>query len=412
MLRLNSLVLSKITSSFSVVVDENRLNLGLNLKFEAKKLKVLGYSRRGDNGWEFSEKAIDLLKEYMLKFPEFFDGIQRNPQGDLYSDTDFFDPSESKAKIREIQDWLKGIQSRSFEKVPLEAQQLDGDYVKEIERAADEYMMAFSPSSPKRVNNVPRKALLKPGDAEHRLQNQWFSLGDRVVYAQDSGKVPIATRGTVIGLTRTTRHTLLDIVFDVTFMSGTSLNDRCSPFRGMTVPVSSVLNLTNRQLVASSKAGIERSGSHGITTSGLAPATPPPQLMGSFSSAVTGDDSGHQRGNSQPRGGRGKPRGGGLGRGALENQFHAVALPTVPPAGPRGGGGGGVNGFAPRGGNTPRGGATVILQRRPGGGAEVPPPPNLNNPRSARGRGPRGMGRGRGHARGRGLPHPVTADDR
>ncbi|KAJ5134520.1 5'-3' exoribonuclease [Penicillium atrosanguineum] len=78
-LRLNPLVLAKITSSFSVDVDGQRVNLGLNLKFEARKQKVLGYSRRGDSGWEFSQKAVDLLQQYMIKFPEFFAGIQRNP---------------------------------------------------------------------------------------------------------------------------------------------------------------------------------------------------------------------------------------------------------------------------------------------------------------------------------------------
>lgn len=100
MLGLNPLVLSKITSSFQVVLDDNnRVNLGLNLKFEAKKLKVLGYSQRGANGWEFSEKAIQLIQQYMLKFPDFIAGIQRNSQGNIYEATDFYPPSEAKDKV-------------------------------------------------------------------------------------------------------------------------------------------------------------------------------------------------------------------------------------------------------------------------------------------------------------------------
>lgn len=51
MLSLHPLVLSKITSSFTIAaLGLDRLNLGLNLKFEAKKLKVLGYSQRSDRG--------------------------------------------------------------------------------------------------------------------------------------------------------------------------------------------------------------------------------------------------------------------------------------------------------------------------------------------------------------------------
>lgn len=390
------------------MVDDQRCNLGLNLKFEAKKMKVLGYSRRGDAGWEFSPKAIDLLREYMQKFPAFFTGVQRNPHGDMYSDTDFFDPNESKAKVKEITDWLKSIQSRSFEKVPLEAQQLDSDIVKEIERAADKYLVTNQNIDFKRVKNVPRKALLKPSDAEHRLQNQWFSIGDRVVYVQDSGKVPIATRGTVIGLTRATRATLLDIVFDVTFMSGTTLSDRCSPFRGMTVPTQSVLNLTNRQLIAGSKASATINPSPAapepiaaqllstngrVLTDGLKPAQLPGQLMGSFSSAVQGQTNGHN----------GRARGRGGNRGGNHN------------GNTDGSRGGGFNGSSRGPTNTAmRGGAPVIMQRPQQQGQDdgaqgqpdyrsVPPPAVLTEKggrgnRNARG----GRGGGGGGGRGRG----------
>jgi len=58
MLNLHPLVLSKLTSAFNVMSSGLRLNLGLNLKFEAKKLKVLGYSRKNASGWEYSNKAI------------------------------------------------------------------------------------------------------------------------------------------------------------------------------------------------------------------------------------------------------------------------------------------------------------------------------------------------------------------
>ena len=257
MLSLNPLVLSKITSSFSVMLDDQRLNLGLNLKFEAKKLKVLGYSRRATSGWEFSQKAIELIQQYMITFPEFIAGIQRKPQGDLYLAEDFYPEEMAREKMKEIQAWLKSVESKSFERVPLDAEQLDSDVVMQIEKAADESIQNSLGVEGKKIKGVPRNALLKPADAEHRLGNQRFAVGDRVVYVQDSGKVPIASRGTVVGLTRTPRTVLLDIVFDMTFMSGTSLGDRCSPFRGSTVSVSSVLNLTDRQLIALTKAGAD-----------------------------------------------------------------------------------------------------------------------------------------------------------
>jgi 5'-3' exoribonuclease 1 len=195
----------------------------------------------------------------MTKFPEFFAGIQRKPQGNQYDAEDFYPAEIAGEKIKEIAAWLKSIESKNFEKVPLDAEQLDSDVVMAIEKAADAALATPSNAVDfKKLKGVPRNALMKPSDAEHRLGNQKFALGDRVVYVQDSGRVPIATRGTVVGISRTPRSVLLDVVFDQTFMSGTTLGDRCSPFRGSTIPIASVLNLTNKQVVANSKAAAEK----------------------------------------------------------------------------------------------------------------------------------------------------------
>lgn len=357
MLGLNALVLSKITSSFQVTLNDNRVNLGLNLKFEAKKLKVLGYSRKGATGWEYSEKAIQMIQQYMIKFPDFIAGIQRNSQGNIYEATDFYPSSEAREKIQEIQAWLKAVESKSFQKVPLEAEQLDSDIVDKIEQAANNAFQMDPPGKGqnKKINGAPRNALLKPSDAEQRLSHQHFSLGDRIVYVQDSGRVPIATRGTVVGKTRTSRTTLLDVVFDVTFMSGTSLEDRCSPFRGSTVPTHSVLNLTDKQVVAGSRAAMNhrpRSHVQPLTAAGygaplgpggkgqLVPAKVPGPLQGSFLGAAAGQISG-VRGGGSPRGR------GGLGYNTMHNG-HQTNLPLRNNSSPQ------TNGFRGRGGQPSR----------------------------------------------------------
>lgn len=62
--------LSKITSSHMVITSDNqKTNVGLSLKFEAKALKVVDYSRKEGRSWEFSDKAIDLLLEYKVCSP-------------------------------------------------------------------------------------------------------------------------------------------------------------------------------------------------------------------------------------------------------------------------------------------------------------------------------------------------------
>jgi 5'-3' exoribonuclease 1 len=90
------------------------------------------------------------------------------------------------------------------------------------------------------IKNIPRRVLLVPAQAPHKLHVQTFELGDRVLFAQDSGGIPLGLRGTVIGFEE--KH--LQVVFDMPFMGGSTVGGQCSAFRGMTVPSSSVLNLS------------------------------------------------------------------------------------------------------------------------------------------------------------------------
>jgi len=62
---------------------------------------------------------------------------------------------------------------------------------------------------------------------------------------QDSGGVPLSVKGVVVGLNPKS----MDVVWDVPFMSGVTLGDRSSQYRGSTVPFNSCLNLTNRQFI-------------------------------------------------------------------------------------------------------------------------------------------------------------------
>ena len=443
MLNLHPLVLSKLTSSFSVNSSGLRLNLGLNLKFEAKKMKVLGYSRKGATGWEYSQKAIQLIEQYMTSFPEFIAGVILNPQGDVFNDTDFYPEDLAKDKMKEIGQWLKSVETKSFEKVPLDAEQLDSDIVRQIELAADENESNGPGTEGKKIGGVPRHALLKPGDAEQRIGSQRFALGDRIVHVEGYGRVPIAMRGTVVGKTRTPRALLLDIVFDQTFMSGNSLGGRCGPFRGGTLASTVCLNLSDRQVVAMSKAqeaNRPQRQAQPLTVAGygapvhmggqgqLFPAQMPPPLRGSFRGAVAGMQNGTSRGGGFQRGrGRGGAVNGVNGVNGDSPHLQQQQMPIRTASNQQNGsmprGRGGANGFAPRGGRGAllpnHSGYTIVDNAdpvhgvvnhnpnfRPQNYTTVPPPANLDAGRGrGRGRGralggDRGVTRGRGRARG------------
>ena len=68
MLAMSKRALSRVTSSFTVLVaDEQKVNLGLSIKFEDKSLKVINYSNKNGDVWEFSDLAIELIRDYKVR---------------------------------------------------------------------------------------------------------------------------------------------------------------------------------------------------------------------------------------------------------------------------------------------------------------------------------------------------------
>ena len=67
MVGLSGLALARITSSLMIMTsDGQKANIGLSLKYEARGLKVMNYSRKNRNVWEFSYRAIELIREYLV----------------------------------------------------------------------------------------------------------------------------------------------------------------------------------------------------------------------------------------------------------------------------------------------------------------------------------------------------------
>lgn len=51
-----------------ITSNNQKQNLGLNLKFEGRGLKVINYSKKDGKFWEFSEKAVELIRDYKVLF--------------------------------------------------------------------------------------------------------------------------------------------------------------------------------------------------------------------------------------------------------------------------------------------------------------------------------------------------------
>lgn len=250
-LKVNGLFLSKITGSY-MVRDKSggRLNVGLDIKFDARRLKVLGYTRKNGRFWEYSPLAIQLIKDYRAKFPNLINNLHNlKDRKDMPS----IDEVSSAPEIKEVMMWLKKAKADMI-KVSLESDSLTRFSISAIEDYIADFISRPLQLEKKDVKGVPREAIINPSVSYQLLSSQRFDLGDRIIYVQDSGKIPKLSKGTVVAITTIGSKTSLSVVFDIPLVGGNNMNGKLKTNRGSIIDSSLVLNLTNRQLVYHSKA--------------------------------------------------------------------------------------------------------------------------------------------------------------
>lgn len=243
------LFLLRITSLYMVDGAKHKINLGLEIKFEAKRQKVLGYARRAERGWEFSLVATALLREYAQRFPRVWNGL-KNLKANIPTAKDIFgvsDPKELDKEVTAVKLWLKGIKA-SFVVVGLESESLTRAGVAAVEHGIEAWSLKPVKHVTKAFKNVPRHAVLDPAKSYQLLSTQRFALGDRVVYVQASGSVPVFSKGTAVGVMSQGSKVTVQVVFDDVLVAGNKLDGRLRTVRGGSVDLSVVLNLSNVQI--------------------------------------------------------------------------------------------------------------------------------------------------------------------
>jgi 5'-3' exoribonuclease 1 len=223
--------------------NDSKVNIGIPMKFESKGLKVLGYTKRNDRGWEYSETAARALERYRAAFPEAFNNLGAGGEGayllcsaglvkltnpGFVRSAELCPTAEDPDKvIKDMKKWLVQEGLSDLDAVSLFAEKLEQETVGKIEAIADRFASQKTHDSIKRaaINGIPRQAVMKPSHAVHRLIGQEFRLGDRVVMAQDSasGGVPLGMKGVVVGISSKD----IDIIWDRPFMGGETLGGRC-----------------------------------------------------------------------------------------------------------------------------------------------------------------------------------------
>ncbi|KAJ2777763.1 exonuclease II Exo2 [Coemansia javaensis] len=289
---ISPLLLSRIASRMLIVNDlaggdSARVEIGLGLKFEAKRLKAMDYARRAPTGWQYSDRAIALLAKYKAAFPDMFANLEHLAKGDaLISASDALASHVAAAEatgprmaseVRRLEQWVKE-HTRGLSLVPIDSEALSKDQVDAIVAAC-----AAGPAPQRHsvvIRAARREAALRPSDAQYLLGRQSLMVGHRVVFVSDrGGAVPIGARGYIIAIhvrqsaqppparpsdgsqasrqqfqqQRVQRQEgipadeihLVEVLLDAAVVDGTTLDGRCPPYRGTVARPHQILDLTS-----------------------------------------------------------------------------------------------------------------------------------------------------------------------
>ncbi|KAK3589531.1 hypothetical protein CHS0354_041655 [Potamilus streckersoni] len=254
-LGVNSHFLSRITGTIYVHPgtpegsNDQKINIGLNLKFTKRGEEVPGFTKLCDGQWFYSDKAMETISNYLRKFPYVWDIISKSDKvlGDIFYESQLF-PEGSKGNLKEMQDYIKSLPCYGIQSAKPGTDILDEGVL----RALEEEVRKTSEINKKKQKRV--KMQVKPHLLYRPLPKQYsviadptvsHHLFDRVVNVRQGYPVPFGLRGTIIGILPAEREsdTLYEVLFDEEFQGGITI--RSCTGRGYRTPSASIVNLSH-----------------------------------------------------------------------------------------------------------------------------------------------------------------------
>ncbi|XP_030763279.1 LOW QUALITY PROTEIN: 5'-3' exoribonuclease 1-like [Sitophilus oryzae] len=246
-LGMSHILFSRTTGSIFVSVkgSSKDVNIGLDLKLNKRNKETPGYTKRVGATWYYSDKCLDLVRQYTEKFPEVFC---------------FFCQNVNKHEIAAKDIFSEDICLPTFnsEKQTCGSNYIEQDIVQKIESTVDEFLKIAQ--SKKITMQVKPSLLYKPEIQSKTLapdDKMTVEILDRIINTRKGFSVPFGLKGTVIAktesLTNNDMDVLYDVVFDKTFKDGMTLN--CSAERGYRLPKTAFINISYGRRLLEEKTG-------------------------------------------------------------------------------------------------------------------------------------------------------------
>ncbi|XP_073829964.1 5'-3' exoribonuclease pacman [Musca autumnalis] len=177
-----------------------KINIGLQFKYFKTQEELVGYTRRMDNQWFMSTKAINLIQDYIEKFPMVIEYLSNTSErSELLFEEDLFPNEVGAGKLEEIAAWLKEQPHMKAEKIACGSKTMEKEAVEKVLEAIEE--LKTLPVKTVKLQVKPH-LLLKPDVSlpSHYKPKRSIQLFDRVVVVKTTYMVPLGAKGTVIGI--------------------------------------------------------------------------------------------------------------------------------------------------------------------------------------------------------------------
>ena len=291
MLDLEPGTVNKLTGSYLIAYDtpdqdqRQVVDIGLNMKNFTKKVHIADYVRfiQVDNAsasilddfnhdrlargakhirkhWEYSGECIQIIKDYLEKFPEAFEAIEysagqkkdkaMHSLWDLYPDIPKNEKDKAISKLKEMLAWIEGLPLSKLPYVEMGFDALDTDLVNRLQ-SHHEHVKDFYQAIDLKVHQVETIAISNiyqecfpfwfgPFFEKNTVKD--FRVGNRVINLNSTLRkfIPFGARGTVVGKT----EDKLIVMFDDQFIHGNTIYGHCQNYRGAQVDPNNLLNLS------------------------------------------------------------------------------------------------------------------------------------------------------------------------
>ncbi|CAB3404848.1 unnamed protein product [Caenorhabditis bovis] len=237
----------KLVESGHQISSDNKLNIGLCLKYNKKNLEVADYTKRSNtivknrqqSIWTYSNLTVRLIANYKKQFPEIFKFLENvSDSNDVYYAEDVWENAQVRNKrFEELKEFLANLPCADAEQIPCETEYADRQIISEIEKVIEE-----KPQGRMKRSAVPPSTLFRPELYDGKTlvdASADFKLLDRVVVVGSGYPVQKIVPGTVVGIS----GDKVDVLFDREFVGGAKIRGS-KKASCLKMPITALLNVT------------------------------------------------------------------------------------------------------------------------------------------------------------------------